>query len=164
MRVVHDQKPVDIRCNLLHRVADHDHRRALRCLISADVLQNTLAPCGVESCRRLIQNQNIRLHRNHARNRGSALLPAGEVKGRFLKLFVCNADKARRTQHARADFLLGKPHVFGSEGDILKDRLFKKLILRVLEHQTHMEPEPARELHILPDILSLKQDLPAHGL
>ena len=164
MRVIHDQKPVDIGRNFLHRVADHDHRCTLRCLIGADVLQNTLAPCGVESCCRLIQNQNIRLHRNHARNRSSAFLPAGQIKRRFFQLLIRNADKARRTKHARADLLLGKPHVFGSEGDILKDRLFKKLILRVLEHQTHMEPEPARELRILPDVLSLEQDLPAHGL
>ena len=101
-----------------------------------------------------------RLHRNHARNRGSALLPAGEVKGRFFKLLVRNADKARRPQNARANLVLRKAHVLGAKGDVLKDRLFKELILRVLEHQPHMKAQAARELRVRPHVLPLKQHLP----
>ena len=141
-------------------MAHHDDRRALRRLIGPDIFQNALAADGVQSRRGLIQNQNVRLHRDHARNRGSALLPAGKIEGRFFKVLVRNADKARRTQHTRANLVLRKAHVLRAESDVLKDRLFKELILRVLEHQPHMKAQAARELRVRPHVLSLKQHLP----
>ena len=87
----------------------------LRGLIVADVLQNALAAARVESRRRLVQNQHIRLHCDHARDGRAALLPAGQVERRFLQLGVRNADELRRPFDACADLFLGQAHVFRAE-------------------------------------------------
>ena len=145
-------------------MADHDHRCVLRTLIIADVLQNALASCRVKSRCWLIQNQNIRLHGNHARNSRAALLPAGKIKRRFFQLLLCNADKASRAQHAIADFILGESHILWAKGNISINCLFKQLILRILEYQSHLEADFTRKFCVFPDILTVKQNFPASWL
>ena len=82
---------------------------------------------------------------------------AGQLKRGLLQRFLADADKAGGAADAGVDLVLGQAHVFGAEGDISVDRLFKQLILRVLEHQTDVEADLAGELHVLPDIAAFKQ-------
>lgn len=83
----------------------------------------------------------------------SALLPAGQVEGRNLQLLFRQAHKARSLPDPAVDFFLGKAHIGWTEGDVLIDRLFKELILGILEDQPHPEPGGSCKLLIGPDVL-----------
>ena len=62
----------------------------------------------------------------------------------------------------RIIWLLRKFHalVDGAEGDVLVHRLLKQLVLRVLEHQPHLEADVPDLLRLRPDVLPMEQDLP----
>ena len=47
--------------------------------------------------------------------------------------------KRRRLPHTPVDLLAVQSHVLRAEGDVLVHRLLKELVLRVLEHQPHLE-------------------------
>ena len=53
-----------------------------------------------------------------------------------------------------------QPHIPGAEGDVLVYRLLKQLVLRVLEHQPHLEADVPDLLRLRPDVLPMEQDLP----
>ena len=61
---------------------------------------------------------------------------------------------------AGVNFVLGKAHIPRPEGDVLIHRFPEELILRVLEHQPHLEAEGADLRLIGPDILSVDQHPP----
>ena len=88
-------------------MADHYNGRMLRGLIIADIFQNALAARGIKSRRRLIENEHVRLHGNHARDGRAALLAAGKIKWGFGKFRLGNADKARCAADARVDLVFG---------------------------------------------------------
>ena len=160
----HDDQAVNVGGDLLHRVADHHNSRLLRGLIIADIFENALAACGVKSRRRLVENEHVRLHGDHARDGCAALLSAGQIERGFGKLRLGNADKASRTADTRVDLVFGKAHVFRAEGDIGVDSFLKQLIFRVLEHQTDAEADLAGELGVLPDVAAVKQHMAGRRL
>ena len=47
----------------------------------------------------------------------------------------------RRLANTLVNLCIIKPHVLRAEGDVGIDRFLKKLILRVLEHQSHLAPD-----------------------
>src|SRR5699024_5828764 len=65
---------------------------------------------------------------------------------------------------AEVDLLRGKAHVMGSKGDVFVDRLLKKLVFRVLKHQSHPEAGLPGELLVAPDIAAVQQNLPGGRL
>ena len=91
----------------LRALQDEIRSRLLRGLIIADIFENALAACGVKSRRRLVENEHVRLHGDHARDGRAALLSAGKIKWGFGKLRLGNADKARRTADTRVDLVFG---------------------------------------------------------
>src|SRR5699024_10360702 len=93
-----------------------------------------------------------------------ALLTAGEFKGGALQQFIPQTHEMGGLPDPAVDLLLGQSHVPGTEGDVLVDGLLKELVLGILEHQTHLEAGLTGALLGLPDVLSLKEDLPAGGL
>ena len=145
-------------------MADHNDGGVLRRLIVADVLQNALAPRRVQPRRRLVKDEHVRLHGDHARDGDAPLLPAGQVKRRALQLRLRNAHKTRRAQHALVNFILAETHIFRSERDVAVRGLFKKLRLGVLEHQPHTKAHLPREFFVLPNILTVKQHAPGGWL
>ena len=91
-------------------------------------------------------------------------MAAGELKGGLVQLVVPQAHKVGRRPHPPVDLLLVQPHVLGAEGDVLIHGLLKELVLRVLEHQAHLEPCHPGALGVGPDVLSLEEHLAGGGL
>ena len=81
-----------------------------------------------------------RLHGNHARDGHPALLPAGELEGGLLQQIVAAGPRSSAASRTRRSISSSvRPMFVGAEGDVLVDRLLKELILRILEHQPHLE-------------------------
>ena len=129
-------------------------------MIGADLREHGLAAARVKPRRRLVEDEYLRLHRNHARDGHAALLSAGELKGRLGEHVLAQADQLRRLAHAAVDLVFRKAHVARAEGDVLIDRLLEELILRILEHQPHLEAHAADLLRLGPDVAPLEQDAP----
>ena len=102
----------------------------------------------------LVQNQHAGAHGDDAGDGDAALLPAGQLQGGLFKQFLLHAHKAGRLPHPLVDLLLGELHVLRSEGDVLVYRLLKELILRVLEHESHLALDVAAGDLVLVYILS----------
>ena len=115
------------------------------------------ARCG------LIQYQHLGIHGQHPGNGHPALLPAGKLKGAFFHHVLRKAHKAQRLPHPLFHFPGGQPHIGGAEGHIRRHRLAKELVLRVLEHQPHLEAEPPQVLFIGPQVLAVNVDLALGG-
>lgn len=92
--------------HILHTVRDEQHRALCLLLISLYKLQNQIAPAWVEARGGLVQDEHLRLHRHHPRNRGATLFTAGEVKGRFFEIFLLEPYELRGAAHTLIDFPL----------------------------------------------------------
>ena len=73
---MHDQHAVGILGNILHRVADQQHRDAGFLMVVPDLAQDRVAALGVQTGSGLVQHQHAGVHGHDARNRNAALLPA----------------------------------------------------------------------------------------
>lgn len=109
------------------------------------------------------QDEHLRLHRHHPRNRGATLFTAGEVKGRFFEILLLEPYELRGAAHTLIDFPLAQTHIFWAKGDVRINRGFKKLIFRILEAEAHAKTHAPKLRLIRPDILPIKQDLPGGG-
>ena len=77
--------------------------------------------------------------------------PPESSKGDFSSMLLRQAPRTRRLPATRRSTSSGRQaHVLGAEGDVLVDRLLKQLVLRVLEHQPHLEPGLPGQLLALP--------------
>ena len=149
--------------HLLHGVGHQDDGGILGLVVVPDVAQNGLHAHRVQSGGGLVQNEHLGLHGDDACDGHPALLAAGELKGGLVQLVVPQANKVGRGAHPPVDLLLVKSHVGGTKGDVFIYRLFKQLVLRILEHQTHLEPGHTGALGIGPDVLPLKEHLAGGG-
>lgn len=59
--------------------------------------------------------------------------------------------------HTLVDFLIRKPHVVRPERDILIDRFFKQLILRILEHQPDLKANGRRVIVFGIDVFAIQK-------
>ena len=100
----------------------------------------------------LVQHQHPGLHGDHPGDGHPALLPAGQVEGGFLQHPRLQPHKPGGLAHPAVHLVLIQPHVLGAEGDVLVHRLLKELVLRVLEHQPHLEAGLFGDLGVGPDI------------
>ena len=100
-------------------------------------IQHIVMCLRIESCRRFIQNQNLRSHRDHTRDGYAAFLSAGKFKWRaFPNLLIIQSNQFNSLPHAFLDLRIGQSQVFGTERHILGNRFLEQLILRILKHQT----------------------------
>ena len=159
-RVRHDRHVIAILRHILHTVADDYHRRTGFPVIGADAAENIPASLRIQPRRRLVQHQHLRTHRHNTRDRHATLLPAGQVKGRFIHQRGVNAGKRCRLVHTFGDLLPGQLHIAGTEGNIRPHGLLEQLIFRVLHDQPHAETHLADLLRILPDVLPVQQNPP----
>ena len=81
MPPVHDDQTVAGTGDLLHGVGNHEDGGVLGVAVVADILQDRLTAGCVQAGRRLVEDQDLRLHGDHARDGNAALLTAGEVEG-----------------------------------------------------------------------------------
>ena len=149
---------------ILHGVTDHHDGSIFSFSITFDITQDFRAANGVQSRRGFIKNQNFRLHGNHTGNCHTALLSAGKIKRRHLKLLIRDANKAGCFPHPAVDFLRTQSHILGAESDILVHRLLKKLVFRVLEHQAHPKARLASCFLVRPNVYTIQQNLSGGGL
>ena len=133
-------------------------------MIVPDVAQDGLHSHRVQPGGGLVQNEHPGLHGDDPRDGHPPLLAAGELKGGLFQLVVPQSHEAGGLPHPAVHLPLVQPHVFRAEGDVLVDGLLKELVLRVLEHQPHLEPSLTSALGIRPDVLPLEEHLAGGGL
>ena len=79
-------------------------------------------------------------------------------------MLVQKAHQPRRLPDGVVQLVPRFPLVFGAEGNVLIDGLLEELVLRVLEHQPHLEADAPNPLRLRPNVFSVQQDLPGGGL
>ncbi len=77
---VHHNNAIHIFRHILHAVRDQHHRNMPLLVDRGDPVKNFVPSPRVQARRRLVQDQHLRLHRQHTRNRHAPLLPAGQLK------------------------------------------------------------------------------------
>ena len=127
-------------------------------MVVFDLVQDLVAALGIEAGGRLVENEDLWLHRDDPRDGGPPLLPARELEGAFFQKFGPQAGKFGGLCHPLADLLFPKAHVFGAEGDVLINGFLKELVLRVLEDQPDVETDLPHLAFIRPDILAVDED------
>ena len=145
-------------------MADQDDRGALVPVVLPDVCHQVLPARRVQSRRGFVQHQDLGLHGQHSRQGHPALLTAGEFKGRLIQMLVPETHQPGGLPHGVVQLLPRFPLISGAEGDVLIDGFLKKLVLRILEHQPHLETDGAYILRLGPNVLPLQQNLPGRGL
>ena len=102
------------------------HRAARFFAVFLDLIENSVASAGVKSRRRFVQNQHLRLHGNHARNRRAPLFAARQIEGRFVeKRFLQTRKFGGGADDAVQLVLVLNPLVHGTERDVPVNRFFK---------------------------------------
>ena len=87
--VIHHQHAVSHPRDILHGMRHQQHRAARLFAVFLDAAENLVPASRVKSRRRFVQNQHLRLHGNHARNRRPTLFAARQIEGRlFQKRFL----------------------------------------------------------------------------
>ena len=121
-------------------VGDHQHRHVER----AQDVGELAARGGVEVGRRLVEHQDLRLHRQHGGDRDPAALAEGQVVRRPVGE-VGHADPVERVHRpgasssAPAHAEVGRP-----ERDVLADGRHEQLVVGVLEDDADPAPDLAR--------------------
>ena len=156
--LVHHNNTVYVFRHILHTVGDNQHGVLLVLLVLLNLTENAVAALGVQSRGRLVEDQHLRLHGQHAGDSYPALLSTRKLKGGFLQQILGDADKGGRFAHAAVDLLLAQAHVARAKGDVLVHRLLEKLVLRVLEHQPHLKADVPQLGFVLPHILPVDID------
>ena len=145
-------------------MADQHHGAAALGVVAAQERENILAAPGIKTSGGLVQDQHLRLHGHDAGDGHAALLAAGQGEGGLLQHVGAETYGLHRLADTAVDLPVVKPHVFGAEGHVLIDRLLEKLILRILEHQPHMEAHLTDLLGVGPDILPVQVDVAVRRL
>ena len=140
-------------------MADH-HNGCILCLaVTLNILKDILPAHRIQACSGFVQDQNLGFHGDDARNGYTAFLTTGQIKGRNLQLCLSQAHKAGSFPDTSVNFFRRQAHILGAERNIFIDGLFKKLILGILEYQTHTESAFSGQFFIRPDVLSIQQNL-----
>ena len=101
---------------VLHRVRDLHDRDAVAAQLGQQSTQAGAA-ARVEAGRRLVEDEQLGLHGEHARDGGEALLAAGELEGR--EVLLCGkTHQVERVVDPARDLVGGKAHVARAEGDV----------------------------------------------
>ena len=82
--MIHDEQAVSDLRNILHGVRDDEDGRAGLRVVIADKLEDLIAACRIKAGGRLVENEHIRTHGDHARDGNAAFLTAGERERRLV--------------------------------------------------------------------------------
>ena len=116
----------------------------------------------IQSGRRLVQYQYVRIHGERTRQRDPLPLSVGQVYGGTVAVLQ-HPDLAQRVHYPPLDLLLGKPHVQRTERHILLHGGGEYLLVRVLDHHAHRRPQFPEGLARVIKGLAFEQDLPLLG-
>lgn len=99
----------------------------------------------IETGRRLIHDQNLRLHRQDRGDGDGALLATGEAIGRAVSEMF-GADALESGSDATFDLVKGKTEIQGAKGDIIPHRRHEELIVRILKEHADSTPHLREQL------------------
>ena len=117
-------------------VGDHQHRH-----VEAAQDVGELAPRGgVEVGRRLVEHEDLGLHRQHGGDRDPAALAVGQVVRRAVDE-VGHADAVERVHHPAVQLGALEAEVGRPEGDVLADGAEEELVVGVLEDDADAAPD-----------------------
>ena len=142
MALVHEEHAVTVAGELLDLLLDHDDRDPhLRELVHG--MKDLLGALRVELGGRLIEDEDVRLHRKHGADGHALELTAGQVEGVPVAVLP-DAEAAEYGLDAGADLLRREAEVLKTVADLVVDRVLRaaQLIERILED----EPDVAAEL------------------
>ena len=142
MTLVHEEHAVTVAGELLDFLLDHDDRDAhLRELVHG--MKDLLGALRIELGGRLIEDEDVRLHRKHGADGHALELTAGQVE-RIPVAVLPDAEAAEHGLDAGADLLRREAEVLKTVADLVVDRVLRaaQLIERILED----EPDVAAEL------------------
>ena len=159
-----DDEPVRDTCGVVHAVGDEQDGGAGLAAVIGYVFEYSLAAGGVEPGSGLVEDEDLGPHCDDSRYGYAPLLPAGELQRGLLEEVLGEPDEARRLADPLVHLALGELHVLGAEGDIPVYRLLKELVLRVLEHEAHLEAHVPRGLLRCEDIHVLAENAAGGGL
>ena len=142
MTLVHEEHAVTVAGELLDLLLDHDDRDAhLRELVHG--MKDLLGALRIELGGRLIEDEDVRLHRKHRADGHALKLTAGQVE-RIPVAVLPDAEAAEYGLDAGADLRRREAEVLKTVADLVVDRVLRaaQLIERILED----EPDVAAEL------------------
>ena len=145
LAVVQHQNVLRVAGHIIHGMRNQEDGHAGLLMERLDLPEQVIPACRIQSCRGLIQNKNLRLHGQHTGNGHASLLAAGKLEGGFLPVVLRESYPPQCLLRPGSGLLRGKPLVLRTEHDIGDDINFKKLVLRILENQSHLEAE---SLHV----------------
>ena len=112
---------------------NENHRNAFFFIQTLNRFHNISSADRIKHCRRLIQNNTVRLHRQHACNGNSLFLPTGKLGRRISRKFL-HSHCIQCFIHAHPNFLRGYAHIFGAKCNILLNHRCNQLVIGVLEY------------------------------
>ena len=117
---------------LLHKVRNHhdSHAAIVKC---AARFHKTLASARIEHRGGLIQNENARLHGEHAGKRHALLLTTRKRMG-LVALKAHQAHALQRLAYALRNLRRWHAKVFGTERNVIFDKRCHQLIIGILEY------------------------------
>ena len=106
----------------------------------------------------LIQNEDLGIHGEDARDCHAALLAAGKVKGRLVIKVLGDADALQCLCGAVLHLFLGKAEILWSKAYVREDVNLKELVLGILEYKADLTAQGLEIIALLVDILTVKQN------
>ena len=79
--MVHHHHLVADCSDILHRVRYQQNSVAALLMIAPDLREQNISAKRIQTGTRLVEYQNIGIHRDHTGDRGTALFTAGQIKG-----------------------------------------------------------------------------------
>ena len=119
---------------LLQPVLRQKDRRAQLAVDASQNGQKIRRRDGVELARRLVENEELRLHDHDGGKAQKLLLSAGKARHLAVKP-VLNAEKARHLRHAAADGRRVQPKALQPEGQLVPDLVGHGLLIHGLLHE-----------------------------
>ena len=113
---------------------DDDERRARPLGHARDRVAHLAHALGVEVGRRLVEQDEPRAHREHARQREALLLPTREGGRRPIERHI-QTHRIERLAHPLPDLVTGDAEVLGAERHVVPDAREDRLAVGVLQHE-----------------------------
>ena len=147
--------------DIVHTVADEDDAHIALFVEPMDRFEDAVAPEGIESSCRLVEDEVARTHGDNASDGDAAFLPAGKLEGRaILPGIVVEIDERHRFLDALDLFVLAEALVFGTKRDVLGNGFLEKLVLRILEHEPHLLAALAHFLGFIRQVIAIDEHAP----
>ena len=119
---------------ILHTMRNEDDGHAPFTMQHSEQGQQRFSAAGIKPRRRLVQDEIPGRERQHTRDGGTPLFPARECKWRTRSVTFVKSHEPHRILNARINLFLCESLIFRSKPDVFVHRLFKELMLRILEH------------------------------